>query len=173
MGLDDNYPDEGMDVAMFLTRKRVRWALVGFGLAFTALQFTNPSHTNPAFDESKTLENMTALPPDVEVIFSRSCNDCHSNKTNWRWYTYVAPVSWFTVGHVNDGRAELNFSEWGTYSTRKQTTRLNAICNQCERGQMPIASYALVHPEVRLSPAEVKKICQWTSGERSRLMVEH
>ena len=98
---------------MFLRRINVKWALVGFGLIFIALQFTNPSHTNPAYDESKTLESVTALPSEVGAIIVLSCADCHSNKTNWRWYTYVGPVSWFTQGHVTDGRAELNFSEWG------------------------------------------------------------
>ncbi len=158
---------------MILKQNTVNWALVGFGLAFMGLQFTNPSHTNPAFDESKTLERAIAVPSDVQAILARSCNDCHSNKTNWRWYPYVAPVSWFTVGHVYNGRAELNFSEWGTYGTRRQATRLNAICDQCRRGEMPLASYALVHSDVRLSPDEVKKICAWTSQERNRLMVEH
>ncbi len=35
---------------MFLRRIKVKWALVGFGLTFIAMQFTNPSHTNPAFE---------------------------------------------------------------------------------------------------------------------------
>ena len=158
---------------MFLKRKKLKWALLGLGVTFIALQFTNPPHTNPAIDESQALESMSSLPPDVEALFTRSCNDCHSNKTNWRWYTYIAPVSWYTVGHVNQGRSELNFSEWFTYSTRKKSTRLNAICDQCKRGEMPLSSYALVHPDVRLSPEEVEMICAWSSGERSRLMTMH
>jgi L-ascorbate metabolism protein UlaG (beta-lactamase superfamily) len=36
---------------------------------------------------------MTAPPSEVSALFARSCNDCHSNQTNWRWYTYVAPQS--------------------------------------------------------------------------------
>jgi hypothetical protein len=158
---------------MFLKRRSVKWLLTGLGAAFIALQFTNPPHTNPVIDPSKALESIAAVPPEVAVILARSCNDCHSNKTDWRWYTYVAPVSWLTVGHVNDAREELNFSEWGTYGTRRQSTRLNAVCDQCQRGEMPLASYALVHPEVRLSPGEVKLICEWTSRERSRLAGEH
>ena len=94
-------------------------------------------------------------------------------KTNWRWYTYIAPISWLTVGHVNDGRAELNFSEWGTYKARKQFTRLNAICELCKRGEMPTPSYAWIHAEARLTPEEVKKICEWTSEERNRLSALH
>src|ERR1051326_5866078 len=126
-------------------RTKLKWIASILALIFIGLQFTGPVHTNPPFDEAKTLETMTALPSEVSGILAHSCNDCHSNRTNWRWYTYVAPVSWLTVGHVNDGRTELNFSEWGTYSTRRKETRLNAICSQCRRGNMPLSSYALVH----------------------------
>jgi len=154
-------------------RSKLKWAAVGVALILVGLQFTSPPHTNPPFDEAQTLQGVSSLPPDVAALFDRSCVDCHSNKTNWRWYTYVAPVSWYTVGHVNDGRSELNFSEWGTYSARKKGTRLNAICDLCQRGEMPLGSYALVHREVVLSPDEVKRICEWTEAERSRLPAEH
>ena len=150
-------------------RKTVKWALIVLGLALIGLQFTGPARTNPSFDESKTLEATTALPSEVATTFTRSCNDCHSNKTNWRWYTYVAPVSWLTVGHVNQGRSELNFSVWGTYSARMKVTRLHAICDLSEKGAMPLASYAFVHPAVKLRPNEVTTICEWTKQEAQRL----
>src|SRR5262249_15577047 len=146
-------------------RKKLKWTLVIIGLTFLGLQFTNPAHTNPPFDESKMLEGITDVPSEVLGIFARSCVDCHSNKTNWGWYTYVAPVSWFTVGHVIKGRSELNFSEWGSYSARKKETRLRAICEQCEKGEMPLASYAFVHPDVKLSHEQVRAICEWTKQE--------
>jgi Haem-binding domain len=150
-------------------RKKLKWVLLILGLVVIGLQFTNPPHTNPPIDESKALENMTALPSEVSRVFANSCNDCHSNKTNWRWYTYIAPISWFTVGHVNQGRSELNFSLWGTYSARLKETRLNAICQQSEKGTMPLASYAFVHREVKLSQGQVSTICEWTKQEKERL----
>jgi len=148
----------------------LKWTAIAIAVIFIGLQFTTPRHTNPPFDEAQTLQAMTAVPPDISALFTRSCNDCHSNKTNWRWYTYVAPVSWLTVGHVNGGRAELNFSVWGRYATRMKETRLRAICQQCEKGTMPIASYAFVHPEVKLSSDEVQGICEWTKLEGQRLL---
>lgn len=154
---------------MFLSRKKLTWAAVIVVLIFIGLQFTNPKHIDPPVDETKSLQATTTVPTDVSALFERSCNDCHSSKTNWRWYTYVAPVSWFTVGHVNEGRRELNFSEWGTYSERKKGTRLRAICQQVEKGDMPLASYAIVHREVKLTPDQVKAICDWTKQEGERL----
>ena len=150
-------------------RTKIKWTLISIGLIFIGLQFTTPGHTNPAFDEAQSLEALTAIPSEISAVFARSCNDCHSNKTNWRWYTYVAPVSWFTVGHVNDGRSELNFSGWGSYGARMKETRLKAICELCEQGAMPPPSYALVHRDVGLSRDQVRTICEWTSKESLRL----
>ena len=154
-------------------RKKLKWAAIIISLIFIGLQFTTPAHTNPPFNEAQTLQGTTVVPSDVSALSTRSCNDCHSNKTNWRWYTYVAPVSWFTVGHVNNGRAELNFSEWGRYGVRLKETRLRAICDQCQSGNMPLASYARMHREVVLSPDEVKRICDWSAEEGRRLALTH
>lgn len=152
-----------------MKRKIFKWSLVVIGLTLIGLQFTGPARTNPPGDESKSLEATTAVPPGVAATFARSCNDRHSNKTNWRWYTYVAPVSWLTVGHVNEGRPELNFSVWGTYGARMKQTRLHAICELSEKGTMPLASYAFVHPPLKRSPNQVTTICEWTKQESQRL----
>ena len=154
---------------MFLSRKKLKWAALIVALIVIGLQFTSPNHINPPVDETKSLQATTTVPADISALFARSCDDCHTSKTNWRWYTYVAPVSWFTVGHVNEGRQELNFSEWGTYNERKKGTRLRAICQQVEKGDMPLASYALVHREVKLSPDQVQAICDWTRQEAQHL----
>ena len=150
-------------------RKKLKWAAMIIALIFIGLQFTTPSHTNPPFDEAQTLQGVAVVPANISAVFTRSCNDCHSNKTSWRWYTYVAPVSWFTVGHVNDGRAELNFSEWGRYGARMKVTRLHAICEQSEKGTMPIASYVFVHRDAKISRDEAGAICNWTKQEGQRL----
>jgi Haem-binding domain len=150
-------------------RAKLTWTALVIAVIVIGLQYTTPRHTNPSFNEAQTLEGVTAVPPEVSALFARSCNDCHSNKTNWPWYAYVAPVSWFTVGHVNKGRAELNLSEWGRYGTRMKETRLKAICAQCRGDAMPLASYAFVHREARLSPEEVRVICEWTENARKQL----
>ena len=151
-------------------RAQLKWTVIVVAAStFAGLQFTSPARTNPPFDETQTLEATTEVPAEVSAAFARSCNDCHSNRTDWRWYTHVAPASWFTVGHVNDGRAELNFSEWGSYGGRMKQTRLSAIRDHIKQGTMPLASYALVHPGVRLSPHEVRTICEWAERESRRL----
>ena len=144
----------------------LKWAAAVVFPVAIGLQLRHPGHTNPSFDGSQSLERTTDVPGDVAAAFARACNDCHSNRTNWRWYTYIAPVSWFTVDHVKRGRAELNFSVWGTYGARMRETRRRAICGLSRSGEMPLASYALVHPGAKLSAAEVSSICDWTARPR-------
>ena len=143
-------------------RRQATRAGILIALIFVALQFSTPVHTNPAINESLTLARTETVPPDVAGILDRACRDCHSNDTNWRWYTYVAPLSWWTTDHVKKGRAELNFSIWGSYRPRFRTARLHAICSMTEAREMPLPAYALAHPAARLSEVDVRRLCAWT-----------
>ena len=147
----------------------VKWVmLVGLCL-FAVLQFIRPARTNPVAEPSLALEKHTTVDPPVAVLLDRSCADCHSNKTRWPWYTNVSPVSWFVVGHVNDGRQELNFSEWGGYNKRLKETRLQAMCELAREGSMPLGSYTPLHKGSKLTPEDVKTLCAWTERERATL----
>jgi hypothetical protein len=147
-------------------RTTLRWlVLIGFCL-FVVAQFVGPAKTNPVSDPSAALESKLHMDPKVETILERSCADCHSNRTRWPWYTNVAPVSWFVIGHVNDGRRDLNFSEWGNYDKRKQLSRLDQMCDLAKAGVMPLDSYTPLHPGSKLSPGDVKALCAWTQAQR-------
>jgi len=105
---------------MKLVWKLLRWAMVAVACLFVIAQFIRPAKTNPSADPSLAIESHVQVDPKVSSILDRSCADCHSNKTRWPWYTNVAPVSWFVIDHVNDGRKELNLSEFGKYDRRRQ-----------------------------------------------------
>lgn len=138
-------------------------------LAFVGIQFVRPARTNPPVVAEQTLDATTEVPADVRQIFERSCNDCHTNQTNWRWYSHVAPVSWGMVEHVDDGRRHLNFSEWATYDARRKRNKLEEICEQVETKEMPYDQYVWVHWDAALSDAEIKTICEWAERERAKL----
>ncbi len=95
--------------------KIFRWVLIILACAVVVIQFIRPARTNPAIDPAQTIESRLQVSPQVAGIFDRSCNDCHSNKTRWPWYSNVAPVSWLVIGDVNDARSVMNFSQWGNY----------------------------------------------------------
>ncbi len=136
-------------------------ALIVF-IVLIAIQFWRPSRTNPPIVESETLEATTAVPSDVQAIMKRSCNDCHSNKTDYPWYSNVAPISWKVVEHIDEGRDELNFSKWGTYDDKRKLRKLEKICEEIEQKQMPHNQYLWIHWDAYLSEDNIKVMCDWT-----------
>jgi hypothetical protein len=147
--------------------KVLRWALLVLICAFVVAQFFGPARTNPAADPSQSIEAKLQVTPEVSAILDRSCNDCHSNKTRWPWYSHVAPVSWFVIDHVNEGRENLNFSEWAQYD--KPDGLLRQICREVRAGAMPLSSYTPLHAGSEVSTEDRQKICAWTDAERARI----
>ena len=153
-------------------KKALKWAALALLLLFVAAQAYRPDRTNPSVDESKTLAANARVTPGAAAILERSCNDCHSSRTRWPWYSQISPVSWFLKSHVEDGRRELNVSEWGTYAPRKRERKLHEICEQVEAGEMPIKSYLPLHPSARLSDEDKRVLCEWARGEEERVAAE-
>jgi hypothetical protein len=147
----------------------LRWLVVIFACLFILAQFSRPARTNPVVDQSLALESRVQVSPLVSAIIDRSCSDCHSNKTRWPWYSNVAPVSWFVIDHVNEGRQNLNFSEWGRYTKRDTDGLLKQICQEVKAGAMPLSSYTPLHPGSKLSAEDKKTLCDWANAERQRI----
>ncbi|HEV7799031.1 MAG TPA: heme-binding domain-containing protein [Pyrinomonadaceae bacterium] len=147
----------------------LRWVVIGGVCCFIVAQFFGPAKTNPASERTQSIDSRVQVTPQVAAIFDRSCNDCHSNKTRWPWYSNVAPISWFVINHVNEARQNLNFSEWGRYTERDADGMLKQICREVRAGAMPLSSYTPLHPGSTLSPEDVKTLCDWTAAERARI----
>jgi len=160
---------EAANIEMKTVWKIVKWLLISLVCLFILIQLKRPARTNPAVDESQTIEAHTQMPPQVKDILDRSCRDCHSNKTEWPWYTNVAPLSWWITDHVNQGRKQLNLSEWGKLDKDRQDKKLRQICDEVEDGAMPLPSYLPMHPKAKLSEQDKKTLCDWTAAERERL----
>jgi heme-binding protein len=146
-----------------------KWVAIVLIVIFIGIQFVRPGLTNPPVDESQTIFTRLQVPPDVASTLERSCRDCHSNKTVWPWYTQVAPVSWWLKNHVDEGRRDLNLSEWAKLPPDRQDRKLRQICDEVQDGQMPLASYLPMHPAAKLSEQDKKTLCDWTDKERERL----
>jgi len=139
-------------------------------LVLVGIQLVRPAKTNPTVHEDQTLQRTLDAPPEVIAIMDRSCNDCHSFKTAWPWYSEIAPISWYLIHDVNEGRRELNFSEWRDYNPKRASRKLEEICSEVQKGDMPLKSYALIHPEAKVSEFEKKLLCNWTKEARARLI---
>ena len=142
----------------------VKWSATALAAALFAIQLVQPNRANPAVDESQTLYALTGTPPEVRRILDRSCGDCHSDKTQWPWYSNVAPVSWLVASDVADGRSHLNMSEWGRYDQSEAGARLLWMAFAARDRSMPPAKYLRLHPEARLSEDDVRALTAWVES---------
>lgn len=153
--------------------KRVlRSIVIVVAVALLVIQVVRPDRTNPPVDPSRTMQSHLQPPPEVMSILERSCIDCHSNQTRWPWYSNVAPTSWWLVDHVNHARSHMNFSEWTKYDRKDAAELLEEICEETSKGAMPLPSYLLIHRSSKLSPQDVRTLCEWSEAARQRLAME-
>jgi cytochrome c551/c552 len=139
-----------------------RYVAVAVLLSGGAAQLIRPDVHNPTVQPKKNLWNDPNLDPQVGSILKRACADCHSNETRWPWYSKISPVSWWVNGHVEKGRAKLNFSNW-----TPSADQWEEIYDSVSKKKMPIAGYTVMHPEARLSDAEKKMLLAWVDGKSS------
>ncbi|PYS21766.1 MAG: cytochrome C [Acidobacteria bacterium] len=152
-----------------MIKRILKIVLIVIVVIFVGMQAIRPTLSNPPVDELQTINGRTQMTPQVAAILDRSCRDCHSNKTVWPWYTQIAPVSWWLSNHVNDGRRNLNLSEWGKLASDRQDRKLRQMCDEVQDGAMPLSSYLPMHPTAKLSDQDKKVLCDWTDAERQRL----
>lgn len=150
-------------------KKIFKYVLIVLAVILIAAQFIRPDLSNPPTAAGQDIEASIAIPTDVRATLKRSCSDCHTNTTTYPWYSQITPVSWWLQDHISEGRHELNFSEWGTYSDRKKSKKLEEICEQVESREMPLPSYTWAHWDAPLSEAEITSLCEWTKVEQAKI----
>ena len=113
---------------------------------FVAIQFVpyGRDHSNPPVIQDAPWPNAEAA-----EIARVSCYDCHSNETDWRFYSYVAPMSWLVQRDVDDGRDELNFSDW-----EEAQDEVDDAIKTIEDAEMPPSQYTVIHGDARLTNDE-------------------
>ncbi|MGV3460271.1 MAG: heme-binding domain-containing protein [Flavobacterium sp.] len=142
---------------MSLTKK-ILWALA---VLLIGLQFFQPIRNDSGVVNPTHIERLYAIPPDIKAILVRSCYDCHSDRTRYPWYSRIQPGAWYMSGHIEKGKEELNLSRFGEYSARRQRNKLRAMSGQIKSGEMPLASYTLIHGEADLSQHEKQVLMDW------------
>lgn len=139
-----------------MSKHRLGIALVTGVALFLAIQLVPVHRTNPP------VRTEFRAPDDVEDLLRRACWNCHSNETRWPWYSHVAPVSWLVSDHVEEGREDLNFTEWPREDPQAAVDLIESIGDQVESGAMPPWSYLIMHPEARLTREERQRIVDWS-----------
>ena len=140
--------------------------LAGILAVLVLIQFIRIDKTKPEAPASLDYFSVTNPPEEIEDILRNACFDCHSNETVYPWYADVAPVSWLIKHHVNEGREDLNFSEWGSYSSSR-AEEINKECfEEVLDHEMPLKSYTLMHPKAKLSPEQRSQLQQWFISQK-------
>ncbi len=138
-------------------------------MALIVIQFfpitLNESDTVPQSDFM--VENQ--VPATIKNRLQVSCYDCHSNNTDYPWYSKIQPAAWYLEDHIQDGKDELNFNEWAEYSDRRKNSKLRSIISQIEEDKMPLDSYTLIHKDAILSDEDKRVIIDYMTALKDSL----
>ena len=145
-------------------RKLAKLISILFTFVFLGMQFVPTSRT-PKTSATTGAHMAEVINPQVSAILNRSCQDCHSGRTTWPWYSHVAPVSWIVSKHVSEGREMLDFSEWANQPPSADERML--ICDAVSDGRMPLPEYTVIHRSAKLSKRDVDLICRWAAAPNS------
>ena len=140
-------------------RKALVWVGLGAIALFALIQLIpfGHSHSNPPVTGEPSWDA-----PQTRILFSQACGDCHSNLTTWPWYSNIAPVSWLVQKDVNEGRSQLNVSEWN-----RPQDGAGDVVEQIQGGGMPPSYYTWMHSSAKLSSAQKQALVRgWQATMR-------
>jgi len=138
-------------------------------IVFIAIQFIIPARNTSGQVLPTDITKTVNIPDKVLDVFKNSCYDCHSNNTRYPWYVNIQPMGWVMASHIKNGKENLNFSEFGSYSKRKQANKLRSIGKRIKDGSMPLPSYTIMHTDAKLSPENKKLITDWVSDTKDSI----
>lgn len=148
---------------------RVKKILLAILIVLIVIQVIQPARNKSGQVLATNMMTMYKMPDTVQAVLKAACYDCHSNNTNYPWYTYVQPVGWMLANHIRHGKEELNFNEFGSYTARRQQSKLKAIANQIKDGDMPLYSYTIMHKNARLTKEQKQLIIEWAQKTKDSL----
>jgi hypothetical protein len=128
------------------------------------IQFFRPQKNLSITPSKVDIATQYAVPDNVTEILKHSCYDCHSNNTVYPWYFAIQPVAWWMQNHVNDGKRKLDFSEFASYTPKKQFHKMNDIIEQIKKDEMPLDSYLWIHRYAKLSEDQKNSILKWADS---------
>ncbi|MNE47287.1 hypothetical protein D3C80_1416860 [compost metagenome] len=133
------------------------------------IQFIRPSKNKAEAPSTNSIATQYSVPADVQQSLDIACMDCHSNNTNYPWYTNIQPVGWWLQKHVNDGKRHLNFSEFTAYTPKKANHKLDEVIESQHEGWMPIDSYLWIHKDAKLTQQQKDAIVSWATGIQQQI----
>ncbi|MDT8447080.1 MAG: heme-binding domain-containing protein [bacterium] len=122
--------------------------LASYGLAYLILPERNPTARYEG----------VILSESADKILKHACFDCHSNETQWPWYTQIPPVNILLAYNVSHGREELNFSNWDQMEQKKRARKMEEAIEEAEEAEMPPLPYTWMHEGVVLTHDQIEEL---------------
>ena len=150
-------------------RKKILIAIGIVFILFIVIQFIQPVHNKSDQFLTSDISQIFTTSDSVRALLKNTCYDCHSNNTIYPWYSNIQPMGWLMAKHIKNGKDALNFSEFGSYSSRRQLSKLNGIANSIRDDIMPLRSYKLMHKNAHLSANEKVLLANWVQQTEDSL----
>jgi hypothetical protein len=142
--------------------KSILWILL---IVLVGAQFFQIDKTNPPHDPATDFLSTYNPPAEVSEMFKNACYDCHSNLTQYPWYTHIQPVGIWIKNHINGARHSMNFSIWTTYNGEDKAELLKEIAGEVQKGKMPLPSYTWGHKSAKLTQAQRETLVNWVKSQ--------
>ncbi len=113
------------------------------------------------------------VPDDVKLILETSCYDCHSNNTNYPWYSKIQPVAWWLNNHILEGKKEINFSEFASYRIGRKYKKMEEIVKQLKEDEMPLFPYTIIHRNAIMSKDQKLSVTVWANAIRDTIKANY
>ena len=138
-----------------------------FLVCFVIIQFFQPDKNTGDLASLNYFIKETEPSESVQIALKNACYDCHSNYTEYPWYSNITPVNYWISNHIFQGKVGLNFSDWENYSVAKRMFKMEEIAEYMEKRWMPLNSYTYGHPEAALTDDQIESLINWAKGIRS------
>lgn len=148
--------------------KKIVYAIIAI---LILIQFYHPEGNNGEALSANDITHTVNVPDSVMKILQTSCYDCHSNHTNYPWYHAIQPIAFWLDDHVNEGKRELNFSEYNSFKPKRQFKKLKKISKELEEHEMPLTSYTFIHKNATLSEAQIEQVINWANAASVTIVV--
>ncbi|MFM6926173.1 MAG: heme-binding domain-containing protein [Ferruginibacter sp.] len=144
-----------------------------FILAFIVIQFIRPAKNKSEGISNNDITKVYPVPENVQAILKTSCYDCHSNNTVYPWYSQIQPVAWWLNNHIEEGKRELNFSEFASYRIGRQYRKLDEVNKQVKEDEMPLDSYLWIQKNAKLDEQQKLTLANWVTSVRDSIKAHY
>ena len=152
----------------------IKKIFIALAIVLVLIQFVRPEK-NLSGDNTHAIETAYNVPPEVSTLLEGACYNCHSNTTEYPWYSNIQPVAWWLADHVNEGKRELNFSNFTSRRIAVQNKKFKEIAQQVKEKEMPLPSYTYLglHPEAKLTDEQRATLTLWAQSQMAMIAAKY